>query len=203
MSNNTNRYLELCSNTRNRVIYPNPGYFEVNISQSGTKGKYQALDPISSSAPVIEWTPVTMIGNGGGAGSVSSNNENTTSHILVTFPTTTYQTNHNPDYYAGLPITIGTTTTIIISSSFQANQSGADSFWLTVSPSLSTIPIGGTAVISLNTVDTTNGVIWVPGCNYADHFYANGYIIWNDTTKTYTPIIGFNGSILILWGLML
>lgn len=47
------RYLEICSDYRNRNLYPYASQFEVEISQSGTKDKYTALDPISDAAPLF------------------------------------------------------------------------------------------------------------------------------------------------------
>ncbi len=49
-------YLELDSTYRNRTRWPNPGEFEVALSQSGRKQGEQAEDPICISCPVNEWT---------------------------------------------------------------------------------------------------------------------------------------------------
>lgn len=47
------RYLELDSTFRNRSRWPLPGQFEVEVSQSGTKNRITAVDPISTQAPTI------------------------------------------------------------------------------------------------------------------------------------------------------
>ena len=54
MSNN--RILEIDSTYRNRNEWPLPGAFEIPISQSGTKDKSNALDPVSLSVPLQSWT---------------------------------------------------------------------------------------------------------------------------------------------------
>ena len=49
------RYIELCSNYRNRNQWHEPGEFEIPISQSGRKGATDAIDPVSLSAPFDSW----------------------------------------------------------------------------------------------------------------------------------------------------
>ena len=49
------RYLEIDSTYRNRALYTNPASFTVLISQSGTKTKLSAYDPISKATPVNIW----------------------------------------------------------------------------------------------------------------------------------------------------
>lgn len=52
-----NRYLEIDSTFRNREMFPNPGYFEIPISQSGRKSTLkESLDPVCLSAPLLSWT---------------------------------------------------------------------------------------------------------------------------------------------------
>lgn len=50
------RYLEIDSTYRDRNRFPLPSNFEVNISQSGTKDRYNAIDPVSLAAPITTWT---------------------------------------------------------------------------------------------------------------------------------------------------
>ena len=50
------RYLEVDSTYRDRNRFPNPGEFEVMISQTGRKDSKTAIDPVSLGAPVISWT---------------------------------------------------------------------------------------------------------------------------------------------------
>jgi len=47
------RYLEIDSTYRDRNLYPNPSQFEVLITQSGSKGKFNALDPITTAVPAV------------------------------------------------------------------------------------------------------------------------------------------------------
>ena len=43
------RYIEIDSTYRNRTDWPLPANFEIRLAQSGTKGKLDALDPVSLS----------------------------------------------------------------------------------------------------------------------------------------------------------
>ena len=49
------RYLEIDSTYRNRNLWPDPSNFEIEISQTGTKNKNNALDPVSLSTPIKVW----------------------------------------------------------------------------------------------------------------------------------------------------
>jgi hypothetical protein len=51
----SNRYLEFDSTYRNRILYPEPSEFTVEMSQSGQKAKLQALDPMSYASPILVW----------------------------------------------------------------------------------------------------------------------------------------------------
>lgn len=60
-------YIELDSTFRNRTRWPNPGEFEVALSQSGRAQGEQSQDPICVACPVNEWTggyfDVNTLGN--------------------------------------------------------------------------------------------------------------------------------------------
>lgn len=50
------RFLELDSTYRDRNRWPLPAQFEIPISQTGQKGRFDAIDPVSYAAPVKSWT---------------------------------------------------------------------------------------------------------------------------------------------------
>lgn len=54
MSNN--RYLEICSEYRDRNRFPYPGQFEIPISVNGRKSINTAVDPVSLGVPKKSWT---------------------------------------------------------------------------------------------------------------------------------------------------
>ena len=51
----TTRYIEVDSTYRDRERWPSPALFEIPISQSGRKGRDDALDPVSKAQPVYCW----------------------------------------------------------------------------------------------------------------------------------------------------
>ncbi len=60
------RYLEIDSTYRNRNEWPSVGQFEIPISQTGRKDRYNALDPVSLGTPSIEvWTSNNLDKRGG------------------------------------------------------------------------------------------------------------------------------------------
>jgi hypothetical protein len=58
----TTKFIEFNSAYRNRELFPLPSQFEVNISQSGNKGKLDALDPVSNASPILVWRNFRSIG---------------------------------------------------------------------------------------------------------------------------------------------
>ena len=51
-----NRYLEICSEFRDRNRFPKPGQFEIPISVNGRNSMQNAVDPVSLGVPVMSWT---------------------------------------------------------------------------------------------------------------------------------------------------
>ena len=109
-------YLEINSSNRNRTQWPLASDFDVFFSQSGTKNKFSAVDPVCISAPRIIFKPFFPItgsivqyptgvypdDTGVGAGSAHTN-------IFVQIPSDQY-TSRSPNYYSGavMVINVGT-----------------------------------------------------------------------------------------------
>lgn len=180
------RYLEIDSTYRNREQYPSPSKFEVLISQTGTRDRFDANDPVALSSPLVTWTPATVLSSG----VIQDNPGNTTTRFLGVFPPDTKQLE---GYYNGLTITVNGTTTLVVKTEFQSlNENCEKCIWLTVETKLEDIPSDGTAIISNPSFDTENGVFWIPNSVYANKYY-NDYIIWNDTLQTGAEIISYEG----------
>ena len=118
------KYLELNSAYRNRNLFPNPGKFQVNISQSGTKSQQDALDPISYAYPILQFNfgstfnglitcnytvPSSQIGN---PYPVTIANVCTNSRIIVSMSGNTHSRAQN--YYTGCFYKISLYTIFII-----------------------------------------------------------------------------------------
>ena len=95
-----NRYLEVDSTYRNRNIWSKPGEFEILISQSGSKGKLDALDPVSLAMPIKTWVSNFFVNNTPGSASINV----TVSSFIVSNPSSTVEnrigsTNTNTTFY--------------------------------------------------------------------------------------------------------
>jgi hypothetical protein len=69
------KYIEIDSTFRNRNKWSHPSQFEINVSQSGSKNKNEALDPVSNSSNIKRWISNTFNTTGPSsivAGTVSS-----------------------------------------------------------------------------------------------------------------------------------
>lgn len=71
------RYLEFDSMYRDRVLYPSPSNFSVEMSQSGQGNKLTARDPVSDSSPILIWNnnfvQAYTVGITGSTGTYGSN----------------------------------------------------------------------------------------------------------------------------------
>jgi hypothetical protein len=181
------RYLEIDSSYRNRKQFPKPSRFEVLISQTGTRGRFQAYDPVSKAATITVWSPSTILN----VGTVQANTANTNSRFLVCFP---QPTNRDIHYYRGLVIDVGGTLTMINNMDYEStNSASEDCYWVRVETSLVGTPAAGTLVTPQVTFDNTSGVFWVPNTVLAENFYV-GCIIWNDTLQEGANIVSYDGK---------
>ena len=193
------RYIEIDSTYRNREQYPDPSQFTVLISQSGTRDKFHAYDPVSDSAPIKEWTagdiddfivenPLPIVYP------YSANKFKVCVKTQMSaIPASTTPPNRVIDYYRGVGITISGENTSVISSEYVNTIGGKDCFWLTVLPALITAPTGGEPVAIGNIFDVTNGHFWVP-CSFGVNNAYTDYYLWNDTLQKSTKILSYDGS---------
>lgn len=113
-------YLEVNSTYRDRNQWPLASEFDVFFSQSGTKDRFAALDPVCESTPRIIFTPFkpitgTIVPYPSGAYPLDTGLGAATAFtsVLVQIDSSQY-TSRDPNYYAGavLKFTIPNTTTI-------------------------------------------------------------------------------------------
>jgi len=184
------RYLEIDSTYRNREQYPSPSKFEVLISQTGTRDRFDANDPVALSSPLVTWTPSEILLSGVIKDNSGTGTGNTKTRFLGVFPS---DTNQLEGYYNGLIIEVNGTDTRITNTEFQSLTTGnMKCIWLTVETALSAIPSDGDSIVAKPTFDKTNGLFWIPNSVYANKYY-NDYIIWNDTQQNGAKIISYDG----------
>lgn len=187
------RYLEIVSSTRNRQQEQNrqPSQFTVLISQSGTRDKIHAYDPIYSSAPVISWkigdlTPTVTTRN------AVANPSNTTTNFIGQFTQNAY--NKTLDYYVGLTITVGTVTNVPITGWEYINNNGTDDYFrIKVAPNYLTTPPTTETIIFSDPTTTALGIFFLPTGLPVDNFY-NGYFLYNRDLNQWRTITSYDGS---------
>lgn len=200
------RYLEIDSTFRNRSIYPNPSQFEVLISQSGSKDKRTALDPISTATPKLVFNG--SFGVAGMTGCISLPTpaidivanigwDSSPREIIVLAPVG--ELNITENFYRGaiLELTNGTDVARrrISNYLFLGTDGGDDRAKINVIDPIPDIYIdAGTSAILCNPTDTTlteNPLIFLPTGETINSFYDND-IIENVTRGERTTILGYD-----------
>lgn len=179
------RYIEIDSQYRNRELWPNPADFEILISQSGTKDRFGALDPISDSAIQLQ-QPVTFNSSASSfslAGTITiSASPSTTqitdiTQIVVTIAGGGAQRAEN--FYAGAIIeasTVPVQRRRIQTSSYISTIIAGDLILLTLSSNFTDAVVTGTTITITNPSNPTSLVIptvFIPTGESSTNFYIN------------------------------
>jgi len=101
------RFLEFDSTYRNRILYPNPANFVIEMNQSGQKTRETALDPMSLASPILSWN--TSFREGASATTIvvaSVDVSNSTSGQTVLEVTFTTDPRHIPNFYNGAVLSL-------------------------------------------------------------------------------------------------
>jgi hypothetical protein len=199
------RYLEIVSAFRDRNLYPNPAQFDIEISQSGTKDRVNALDPVCISAPVLSFSgsfnnafssPTIIIT---GIKTATAGQTNTASNFLI--ESKTGELREEKDYYMGavIELTDGLVTSRnrISSYTFLGNIGvGPDIGIITIIDSvpISIIQPGTTGSITNPTetnLSTLSGV-FLPFSTFISNYYINT-IVSNETRGEYRKVTFYDG----------
>ena len=203
MSNN--RYIEFDSTYRNREEWPLPGEFQVLISQTGRKGKRDALDGVSYGMPLSSWSSNDILATGGaqvtgvvdsigGGNNIAASNNNTT--FIITSAAGNLQQQEN--YYQNLIIS---DTTIneqrrIISYEYLSTDNGGtnDRARISVESAFgSTFADGDTWTIddSTDLSNTSEPLFFVPAGRTGTNSYIN-CILYNETREEFRTITDYD-----------
>ena len=196
------RYLEIDSSFRDRNMWPLPGQFEIPISQTGRKSRYDALDPVCLSVPITQWTSNNLNTSSSPSQTISCTIDggqpisytSDSGTFVIRTPGTFQQLD---DYYVGLIArnTITASERRIVAYKYLYNNVGNDYAEISVSPSFSDsiFTIGDTVTINDPTdlTDPANPLIFVPDGELQQNGYAN-CILYNETLKQYRNIIDYS-----------
>ena len=186
------RYIEITSTHRNRNQWPEPGEFEVPISQSGRKGASTALDPVCLSAALNSWkmgqfnvnvdptinllTETTPIVNSSGGQTV----------IYVIGKTQNADVLHvTTDYYCNAMLVEGSTSLRIYSYVYLG---GNRAKIIVEGKFIPALPTGTTLTIT-DPTDFSNIIspyVYIPGPRLQENVLVNKYI-YNETRDEYRP----------------
>ena len=207
MSNN--RYLEVDSTYRDRVRWPLPGLFEIPISQTGRKGRYDALDPVSLAAPIAVWTSSAFDANTPGTSvavtvdTIAAPNlvagTNSPQTFIIEAPAGDLQQARN--YYINA---IARNTTIgppreerrIVSYRYLGTDSGGvnDRAEIVVEPSFGSDFADGDSIEINDPTDLANTsfpLFFVPSGRIGTNSYID-CILYNETLNQYRSITGYD-----------
>ena len=196
------RYIEIDSTFRNRKEWPNPAEFEILISQSGRKDRFQALDPVSIAAPLTSSWIINEFTVGGGASITATVNssvgvgaagDNKSTLILTSAGPIGFQQIEN--YYVGAVatnITTSSSSRIISYKWLYVNTAQ-----ITVEGSITILPASVNTIQITDPTDITtdlqNSYVFVPNGRNGFNAYPN-YILWNETQQNYSPILSYDTS---------
>lgn len=209
MSNS--RYLEFDSTYRNREEWPLPGEFQVLISQTGRKGKVDAVDGVSNGMPLFAWSSNDILATGGaqvtgvidsiaGGNNIAASNNNTT--FIITSTAGNLQQLQN--YYERL---ILSDTTIsekrhIIAYEYLGTDNGGvnDRARITVESAFGSTFADGDAWVIDDPTDLSNTsepLFFVPAGRTGTNSYIN-CILYNETRGEYRSVTNYDFTTHIL-----
>lgn len=191
-------YFEINSNYRNRNQYPEPSQFVVEISQSGTKNRFQAVDPVSLAAPRQIWIPFTPIaGQIAAWTSLTVGSSNSRSTMILSIPVAN-AASKVLNYYAGATIRFTMLMNEyerILEWRYLQTSGGNDTFQVTLVgiPTSNVVP--GTPITIQDPTDfsdATRPIIFIPQGINSTNYYVD-YIIYNQTQNEWLPIDYYSG----------
>lgn len=195
------RFVELDSSYRDRTKYPNPGQFDVLITQKQENpNSITASDPVSEATPLVTYqmsnirgTPKAILA--APATIVVTTSESSGVFMLPQAPIPASRINN---YYRGIPITFKTggtePTTVIQTWTYITTVGTNDYFRVTWEPSIDiSVLTVGTTIDFLTEPDYSQGLVFIPtGENTSDKY--KGWYVYNETNMESAEIISYDGT---------
>lgn len=194
------RYIEINSAYRDRNLWPDPAEFEVSISESGTRGKDSARDPVCNSMVITSWVSNAFVATGGVMISllevVSASVDANGNQILILETATAGILQQADNYYVGavgVDNAFNSNRRRIIEYKYLGTTGLLDRGEFTfesVFPDLSVLyPI--TISDPTDLTITAYSLIFVPNGRESNNAYPN-MIMYNETKETYGTISGYD-----------
>ena len=195
------RYLEVDSTYRDRSRFPNPGNFEIPISQTGRKSATDSIDPVSLGAPIISWTSNNLSTSSTGVFKLVCNVEPKTTPLSGCISTqnfiinSTNRLHHMNDYYEGLIVEDAAfyNRRRIMSYIFLGSF-GYDRAEINVDSPFPETFVPGNQINIYDPTDLTNSfypLFWVPSGRNLEDQYINNFI-FNETINDWRKIVYYS-----------
>jgi len=216
------RFLELDSTYRNRVLYPNSGEFVVNIAQ-GSKTQYNAVDPITEAYPDLIFCPndipcVDPVAANNGLKFTFTIASGTLSNpIPLTAASASFRLLLSYDYTGGSRLTVIEATNYFVGAVIQYSQGNTNILrrivgWRflnvdtvnnlqyfecvleeTISDVIKNTSTTFTIYNPSTGVNVSNAFLFLPSSVSEDNYYS-GYVVWNQRTLNYADIDLFDST---------
>lgn len=198
-------YFEINSAYRDRNQFPLPADFDVEISQTGSRDKYQALDPVSEMAPRRVWIPFSTI-NGTIAIPASppyapfASEGNT---YILSIPTGTAVL--TPNWYRGIVVAVTNSSGVVERSRILLMRyietiGGNDLFHTEFDSGYSNSVVPGNAFTMDDPTELAavgpslnRFYVWIPLGVPSNNYYIE-YYLYNQTRNEWLPIIEYFAS---------
>ena len=206
MSNN--RYLEICSEYRDRTRFPNPAQFEIPISVSGRNNNKTAVDPVSKGLPIVSWTSNNLSISNPSQFKILCIVEPKTTRLSGTTDTQTFIINCSDrlqqidDYYVGVIVEDAAffNRRRIKSYKFLGSFLAYDRAEITVEAPFPETFVPSNQIYLYDPTDISNTdypQFWVPLSRVRDNAYNNCFL-YNETINDYRKITDFDSKTRIL-----
>lgn len=206
MSSRITKYLDIDSTYRDRKQYPNPGQFEVVVSQQGFKSVLESVDPISNQTPYISFTPQddldalnmpTLLSSSLFPSPDAINSQNS---IVVRFANMNDEKYKTLNYFRGIGVNFLIFSNIVESTTIAGwiflNKIGSDyCFRINLKNAVSVDLNDNNLTLTFEPqVDFSNGFVHIPTGVVSSQTYKN-YYLYNDTNNQNAQIITYDGTI--------
>jgi hypothetical protein len=199
-----NRYLEICSEFRDRNRFPKPGQFEIPISVNGRKSINHAIDPVSLGVPVMSWTSNNLSTSLPGQFKLLCSVEAKTSRLSGLTDTSVFIINsvnrlqQLENYYIGLLIEDAAffNRRRIKTYKFLGSFGGYDRAQITVESAFPETFVPSNQIYIYDPTDISSAeypIFWVPNGAVRVNGYVN-HILYNETTNDYRNITDYDDT---------
>lgn len=190
-------YLDFNSAYRNRVLWPEPGEFAINLAQSCPVNSISAVDPVSKATPLLSWTSNRFQQNAASSTTVSGTvlatgvgQSNSNDIIIFQTGANNLQQEYNYYIHSILQSTSPAAKSRIIEYKYLGNNTGQVKLNIPIN-----LPAGTTVQITdpSSFADPNLGLLFVPGGGEGNDDYF-GKIIYNETLKESRIITGYDND---------